>query len=114
MYDLCIIVLLGRAYNSFPKMGDEWIPLSDMLTITPIWRNFFENTAMVQFDHRILALSTLSSIGLMYMKALQSTNSLYWKQLPLYTRRAFHLVVRTYHYTYSSTYIIYIYRLYIT
>ena len=74
-------------------MGDQWIPIADMFTITPIWRNFVENTAMVQFDHRILALSTLSSIGLMYMKALQSSNSLYWNQLPVFSRRAFHLVV---------------------
>ena len=53
----------GRAYNSFPKMGDEWIP-SEILKLTPVWKNFTENTATVQFDHRVLAMSSLASIGL--------------------------------------------------
>lgn len=54
----------GRAYNTFPKMGDNWIPPSeDLFTKTPIWRNVFENTALVQLDHRILATATFCSIS---------------------------------------------------
>lgn len=30
------------------------------------WRNFFENTAAVQFDHRVLALTTLASVGALW------------------------------------------------
>lgn len=52
----------GHAYNTFPKMGETWIP-EDVLDMKPLIRNFFENTSMVQFDHRILATTTLVSIG---------------------------------------------------
>ncbi|KAJ8438578.1 hypothetical protein Cgig2_024667 [Carnegiea gigantea] len=51
----------GRAYNTFPKMGDTWIP-DDVLCMKPLLRNFFENTSTVQLDHRILATATLASI----------------------------------------------------
>lgn len=50
----------GRAFNSFPLMGDTFIP-EGILEMEPLWRNFFENTATVQFDHRYLALSTYVS-----------------------------------------------------
>jgi cytochrome c oxidase assembly protein subunit 15 len=53
----------GLVYNSFPKMGDRWIP-TDLFAIEPKWRNFFENPTMTQFQHRILGLTTLSAIVL--------------------------------------------------
>lgn len=52
----------GRAFNTFPKMGDTWIP-DDIFSLKPFIRNFFENTSMVQFNHRILATATIFSIG---------------------------------------------------
>ncbi|PIA48278.1 hypothetical protein AQUCO_01400696v1 [Aquilegia coerulea] len=52
----------GHAYNTFPKMGDTWIP-DDIFSMKPLVRNFFENTSTVQLDHRILATATLLSIG---------------------------------------------------
>ncbi|KAK8949856.1 Cytochrome c oxidase assembly protein COX15 [Platanthera guangdongensis] len=52
----------GHAYNTFPKMGDSWIP-DDIFSMTPFFQNFFENTSTVQFNHRILATITLISIG---------------------------------------------------
>jgi cytochrome c oxidase assembly protein subunit 15 len=42
----------GKIYNTFPKMGEYWIP-PDFLALEPAWRNFFDNMATVQFDHRI-------------------------------------------------------------
>lgn len=51
----------GHAYNSFPKMGDTWIP-EDVLSMEPLIRNFFENTSTVQLNHRILATTTLLSV----------------------------------------------------
>ncbi len=48
----------GFAFNTFPKMGDTWIA-PGILAQQPWWRNLFENAATVQFDHRILALTTL-------------------------------------------------------
>lgn len=53
----------GLVYNSFPKMGDRWIP-TDLFAIEPKWKNFFENTTMVQFQHRILGITTISAICL--------------------------------------------------
>jgi cytochrome c oxidase assembly protein subunit 15 len=44
----------GFAYNTFPLMDGHWIPEA-MFLQSPLWRNFFENIATVQFDHRLLA-----------------------------------------------------------
>lgn len=51
----------GLIYNSFPKMADKWIP-SDIMALSPIPRNFTENPTTVQFDHRILGITTLSVV----------------------------------------------------
>jgi cytochrome c oxidase assembly protein subunit 15 len=76
----------GNAFNTFPMMDGKWIP-DEILEMQPLWRNFFENTATVQFDHRVLALSTLGSIWTMYINA-RSTKPL-WQSIPSYTRLAF-------------------------
>lgn len=44
----------GYAYNTFPKMGDAYIP-NGLLAMTPWWHNFLESNLTVQFVHRILA-----------------------------------------------------------
>lgn len=41
----------GHVYNTFPKMGDEWIA-TGVWQMAPWWMNFFENPFMVQFLHR--------------------------------------------------------------
>lgn len=46
----------GLVYNSFPKMGGSWIP-EEWMQLSPKVKNFFENPATVQFDHRILVSS---------------------------------------------------------
>jgi cytochrome c oxidase assembly protein subunit 15 len=56
----------GLVYNSFPKMADRWIP-TDLWTFSPMWTNFFENPTMVQFQHRILGMTTLTGICLFYL-----------------------------------------------
>jgi len=68
----------GRAYNSFPKMGDDWIP-PEFMELNPWHRNFIENSATVQFNHRILGMATavtalsLAAIGLSPSRALALT-----------------------------------------
>lgn len=52
----------GLVYNSFPKMGDTWIP-EDLLTFSPILKNVFENPTMVQFDHRLLVSVLVCAAG---------------------------------------------------
>ncbi|XP_051203393.1 heme A synthase COX15 isoform X1 [Lolium perenne] len=58
----------GRAYNTFPKMGDTWIP-EDVFSMVPFIRNFFENTSTVQLNHRILATTTLLSVSGLWLAA---------------------------------------------
>jgi cytochrome c oxidase assembly protein subunit 15 len=80
----------GNAYNTFPKMGDQWIP-DGMYDLDPIWRNFFENTATVQFDHRVLAVSTLTSIATMLVMARKGGGGKMWTQiLPSHSKKFIH------------------------
>lgn len=81
----------GNAYNTFPKMGDDWIP-NEILNLKPIWKNFLENTATVQFDHRILALTTLTSIWGMYGVAKTANMGMFWKSLPQASKFGFNAV----------------------
>ena len=47
----------GRIFNTFPMMGEHWIP-PGVMALDPAWRNFFDNPVTVQLDHRILAATT--------------------------------------------------------
>lgn len=51
----------GRAYNTFPLMGGRWFPEEYWEPALPGTRNFFENTAAVQWHHRVLATLTAAS-----------------------------------------------------
>lgn len=56
----------GLVYNEFPKMGGRWFP-QDYLKkgLEPRWRNCFENSSLVQWEHRALAMTTwTASLGL--------------------------------------------------
>lgn len=53
----------GHAYNTFPLMNGSLVPTDEIFRLRPMWKNFFENTATVQFDHRVLAASTLCSVA---------------------------------------------------
>jgi cytochrome c oxidase assembly protein subunit 15 len=55
----------GRIYNTWPLMGDSFVPPSVELWFkTPAWRNLFENAVTAQFDHRIMAYLLLVATGL--------------------------------------------------
>jgi cytochrome c oxidase assembly protein subunit 15 len=46
----------GMSFNTWPLIDGALVPASERLWFeTPLWRNFFENTLTVQFDHRMLA-----------------------------------------------------------
>lgn len=51
----------GKIYNTFPMMGEYWTP-PGMFALEPWWRNLFDNMATVQFDHRILAITTFALV----------------------------------------------------
>jgi cytochrome c oxidase assembly protein subunit 15 len=44
----------GYAFNTWPRMGDEWFP-ADTPMLSPFLANFADNPVMVQFVHRWLA-----------------------------------------------------------
>ena len=46
----------GHIYNTWPLIDGAIVPETSRLFFDmPLWRNFFENTLTVQFDHRMLA-----------------------------------------------------------
>ncbi len=47
----------GEIYNTFPLMGSHWVP-PGLSALDPFWRNLTENMTTVQFDHRLLAITT--------------------------------------------------------
>jgi len=75
----------GHAYNTFPLMDGQWVP-QVMFMQTPIWRNFFENIATVQFDHRLLALLVFLSVSTLWLVSLRL-------QLPALIRTGLHLLL---------------------
>lgn len=50
----------GLTYNTFPLMDGRLFP-SGYFIETPWWLNWFENVTAVQFNHRLLAISTLGT-----------------------------------------------------
>jgi cytochrome c oxidase assembly protein subunit 15 len=57
----------GLVYNTWPTMNGTFVP-PDILAVEPIWRNFFENQATVQFVHRlgaytVFALAVIEGLG---------------------------------------------------
>lgn len=61
----------GFAFNTFPLMNEHFIP-PGVLALTPFWRNFFENIATVQLDHRLLAYALCVTVALFWYR-LQRT-----------------------------------------
>ena len=49
----------GLTYNTFPLMDGRIVPQGYAL-IEPFWLNWFENVTAVQFNHRLLAVTTVA------------------------------------------------------
>ncbi len=58
----------GFAFNTFPKMGDAWIP-AGLFVLDPFYRNMFENIVTVQFQHRVLAALVALTVLLLWVRA---------------------------------------------
>jgi cytochrome c oxidase assembly protein subunit 15 len=51
----------GRLYNTWPDIDGALIPSAERLFFeTPWWRNLFDNTLTVQFEHRMTAYALLA------------------------------------------------------
>ncbi len=61
----------GRAYNTFPLMNGRLVP-PEAMTLDPWWLNFFNNTATVQLDHRLLAWLLLAVVPWLWLRVQRS------------------------------------------
>lgn len=67
----------GWIYNTFPKMGDNWVPPRRELMDPTFarnedkrdmwWRNMLENPTTVQLNHRILGITTFCAVFALHM-----------------------------------------------
>jgi cytochrome c oxidase assembly protein subunit 15 len=65
----------GLTYNTWPLIDSAFVPSGAHLFFEqPWWRNFFENTVMVQFDHRMMAYTVV------IVALLHAADSLWAKQ----------------------------------
>lgn len=55
----------GRGYVDWPLMQGQFLP-DESFDLTPLWRNFFENPALVQFCHRMLGYG-VALLGLVFV-----------------------------------------------
>jgi cytochrome c oxidase assembly protein subunit 15 len=75
----------GLVYNSFPLMDGRLVP-ADYAQLTPFVRNWFENVAAVQFDHRALAMTTVASVVVLWLAERRAA-------LPLATKLALNVLL---------------------
>lgn len=75
----------GLVYNdSFPKMGATWFP-EELWFHKPLWLNFFENHASVQFTHRWAAIITLLiTLSFAAHGIMKQRNGLYFPILAIF------------------------------
>ena len=61
----------GKIFNTFPMMGDYWIP-PGIMALNPAWKNLFDNAVTAQFDHRWLAITTFVVIAVYWFRSRKS------------------------------------------
>ena len=64
----------GFAYNTFPLMNGQLVP-SEIFMIDPWYRNFWNNMATVQFDHRLFALVLALLVPLFWWRAMTAAEA---------------------------------------
>ncbi|MEM7506337.1 MAG: COX15/CtaA family protein [Pseudomonadota bacterium] len=62
----------GRGYVDWPLMQGEFLP-AESFDLMPIWRNFFENAALVQFTHRMLGYAVFVLGVVFALRAMRSS-----------------------------------------
>ncbi len=58
----------GLSYNTWPMMDGDFVPRGYGI-MKPFWRNLFENTPAIQFNHRFLAYIILAMAIWIFVKA---------------------------------------------
>jgi cytochrome c oxidase assembly protein subunit 15 len=73
----------GRAYNTWPLMDGHFVPSHNVLmALSPVWRNFTDNIALVQFQHRMVAYVLLT------LALVQALSTLAFAPASIAARRA--------------------------
>lgn len=69
----------GQIWNTWPKMGDEWIP-EQVYMEDGLFANMFENPSGIQFTHRTLAVVLCLIMGFIWFRSnkLQLSKPQYW------------------------------------
>jgi cytochrome c oxidase assembly protein subunit 15 len=75
----------GLTYNTFPLMDGSLVP-AGYAQLQPFARNWFENVAAVQFDHRLLAITTAGAVLAVWLAARRAP-------LPRSARLALHALL---------------------
>lgn len=65
----------GLTYNTWPLMDGAWLP-AGLLIETPWWRNFGDNVAMVQFQHRMVAYGVALLAVFVFVRSMQRRQSI--------------------------------------
>ena len=74
----------GRAFPTWPLMGDSFFP-PYAFDLVPVWRNFFENAGLVQFIHRMSGYLLFAFAVVVWLRGRRSAYQA--------TRGAFHQVM---------------------
>jgi hypothetical protein len=64
----------GRSYVDWPLMHGVFFP-PESFDLTPLWRNFFENPALVQFMHRMAGYLLLVFAIVVWLRGRKSAHS---------------------------------------
>ncbi len=75
----------GYVFNTFPLMGGRLIPES-IFALSPVWKNFFENMATVQFNHRLMATMLFIIVPLFWLTATR-------QNIPARAKTGLHLLL---------------------
>ena len=65
----------GRGYIDWPLMNGQFLP-SESFDYTPFLSNFFENPALVQFNHRMIGYLLLAFIVWIFFRAKRSPHAI--------------------------------------
>jgi len=63
----------GRYFVDWPLMQGQFFP-PDAFSITPVWRNFFENPGLVQFMHRIAGYLLFAFAVVVWLRGRKSAH----------------------------------------
>lgn len=58
----------GHYYNTYPKMGPDWLPASAFMYDGGVLNNMVNNPIMIQWIHRWLGVAVVVGVGLIWMK----------------------------------------------